>query len=170
MNAVWIAVLFPSSLNQSAQGENPITTAGWLLIILALIAMILLAWWVIRSNRKEAPPAAPPDYSPTVHTAAAPTPEPAVRSIEAPVPAAPDDLIIIEGIGPKIAGVLQDAGILTFRQLAALQPEQIKELLDRGGVRLADPRSWPEQARLAADGDMDGLKALQDRLTAGRTS
>ena len=87
-----------------------------------------------------------------------------------PEPVQPDDLRKIEGIGPKISGLLHDAGILTFAQLAASEPEQIKQILTDAGPRyqLANPASWPEQAKLAADGDWDGLQELQDRLTAGR--
>lgn len=79
-----------------------------------------------------------------------------------------DDLEIIEGIGPKIRAVLNDAGISRFAQLAAMEPVTISEILRDAGLRLADTHSWPEQARLAANGDMEGLKALQDRLNAGR--
>jgi hypothetical protein len=35
-------------------------------------------------------------------------------------------------------------------------------------VRIADPSSWPERAALAADGRWAELRALQDRLVAGR--
>ncbi len=80
-----------------------------------------------------------------------------------------DDLEIIEGIGPKIAAVLKQEGVTRFAQLASMAPERITEILRASGMRLADPHSWPEQARLAANGDMEGLKALQDRLTAGRS-
>ncbi len=82
---------------------------------------------------------------------------------------AKDDLIIIEGIGPKIAEVLAQAGITTFAQLAAAAPAAIKALLDRAGARfaMANPASWPQQAALAAKGDWVALKQLQDRLTAG---
>lgn len=79
-----------------------------------------------------------------------------------------DDLEIIEGIGPKIRQVLNNAGVTRFAQLASMEPGHISELLHAAGMRIADPRSWPEQARLAANGDMEGLKSLQDRLTAGR--
>jgi large subunit ribosomal protein L30 len=80
---------------------------------------------------------------------------------------AADDLTIIEGIGPKIAGVLAGEGIVTFQQLAEMRPEAINALL-AGKIRIASTDSWPEQAQLAADGKMDELKALQDQLTAGR--
>ena len=81
-----------------------------------------------------------------------------------------DDLKIIEGIGPKIAEVLTAAGIVTFADLAASTAEKIKEILDasEGSFNAADATTWPEQAQLAADGSMDELKALQDKLNGGR--
>lgn len=80
----------------------------------------------------------------------------------------PDDLEIIEGIGPKIAAVLKQAGISTFAQLAKEEPAHIKQILETAGLRLADPTSWPGQAKLAAEGDQAGLKALQEQLKGGR--
>ena len=82
--------------------------------------------------------------------------------------AAADDLEVIEGIGPKIAGVLQAAGISTFAQLAATDVARLIEILQAAGLRLAGAESWPEQAKLAAEGDWDALKELQDRLKGGR--
>ena len=91
------------------------------------------------------------------------------RSAEIPAAGLPvDDLEIIEGIGPKIAGVLKQAGVKTFAQLAQMEPAQITPILLAAGLRLADPRSWPEQARLAAAGDLEKLKDLQSHLKAGR--
>ncbi len=81
----------------------------------------------------------------------------------------PDDLQTIEGIGPKIAGVLQAAGISTFAQLAQADVGRLREILTEAGIsRISDPGTWPEQAKLAADGDWQGLEALQDQLKGGR--
>lgn len=79
-----------------------------------------------------------------------------------------DDLTRIEGIRPKISRTLLDAGVTTFAQLAALTPEQISGMLRAAKIRLAATDSWPEQARLAAAGQWDDLKALQEQLVAGR--
>jgi predicted flap endonuclease-1-like 5' DNA nuclease len=79
-----------------------------------------------------------------------------------------DDLIIIEGIGPKIKGILAEAGITTFNQLAATDVTQLTMILEQAHLNYIDPASWPEQARLAARGDMAGLKAYQDILKGGR--
>lgn len=81
-----------------------------------------------------------------------------------------DDLTKIEGIGPKGAEALHAAGINTFAQLAASKVEELNEILDKaeGNFNGQDPTSWPEQSQLAADGKMDELKELQDKLNAGR--
>lgn len=83
--------------------------------------------------------------------------------ISDPVSVAPDDLKCIEGIGPKIAGLLQTAGITTFAQLATTDVEQLETILREAGVR-ANLSTWPEQADLAATGRWDALKALQVKL------
>jgi predicted flap endonuclease-1-like 5' DNA nuclease len=81
-----------------------------------------------------------------------------------------DDLTKIEGIGPKIAQLLADAGITTFAALAATSVERLREILAAGGsrYRLTDPGTWPEQASHAASGDWDSFNALVARLKAGR--
>jgi predicted flap endonuclease-1-like 5' DNA nuclease len=81
----------------------------------------------------------------------------------------PDNLQRIEGIGPKISKLLQNAGIMTFSQLAATPVNRLRQILaDADLSALADPTTWPEQAKLAAEGDWAGLEALQDELKGGR--
>lgn len=81
-----------------------------------------------------------------------------------------DDLSKVEGIGPKISELLQNAGITTFAQLAETEVEKLNEILAEAGGRYKshDPSTWPQQAKLAADGKWDELKALQDELDGGR--
>jgi large subunit ribosomal protein L17 len=81
-----------------------------------------------------------------------------------------DDLTKIEGIGPKVAEVLAESGIITFADVAASKAEDIKDILEKSGghFNAQDPTSWPEQAQLAADGKWDEFKELQDKLNAGR--
>lgn len=83
---------------------------------------------------------------------------------------APDDLTVIEGIGPKIAAVLKAAGIHRLEQLAKATPDEIKRILTAAGNRIANPATWPEQAKLAAAGKYDELRALQAKLKAGRVA
>jgi len=79
-----------------------------------------------------------------------------------------DNLVKIEGIGPKVAKTLNGAGILTFEDLANAKVEDIQKILTDAGLRMMDATTWPEQARLAADGDWDALQSLQDNLSGGR--
>ena len=78
-----------------------------------------------------------------------------------------DDLKKIEGIGPKIASTLTEAGIATFAELAKTEAAKISEIIE--GVRgnhVTD--TWPVQAQLAADGKWDELKKWQDELDGGK--
>jgi predicted flap endonuclease-1-like 5' DNA nuclease len=81
-----------------------------------------------------------------------------------------DDLTKIEGIGPKIAQVLADAGITTFAALASTSPERLREILNAAGsrYRITDPTTWPEQAGHAARGDWGSFNDLVGRLKAGK--
>jgi predicted flap endonuclease-1-like 5' DNA nuclease len=93
------------------------------------------------------------------------------EGIEAAPPSEPDDLRRIEGIGPKIAAILQQAGIHTFSQLADAAPGLLRQILEASDprlARLADPTTWSEQARFAANGDWEALAALQSQLKGGR--
>ncbi|HVF26007.1 MAG TPA: 50S ribosomal protein L21 [Anaerolineales bacterium] len=91
-----------------------------------------------------------------------------VEVVDAPVSVEADDLTIIEGIGPKVAEVLGQAGILTFAQLAEAKADDVQKILNEDGLNMMDATSWPAQAKLAADDDMDGLKKMQDKLSGGR--
>lgn len=81
-----------------------------------------------------------------------------------------DDLKIVEGIGPKIETLLKEGGINTWAELAEAPVDRLKEILDAAGPRyqIHDPGTWPAQAKLAAEGKWDELKALQEELTGGR--
>jgi len=82
----------------------------------------------------------------------------------------PDNLIIIEGIGPKVNQVLRSSGIHTFARLAETDVEHLRAILASAGLRYMDPSTWPQQARLASEGKLDELKALQDSLRGGRSA
>lgn len=78
-----------------------------------------------------------------------------------------DDLTKIEGIGPKIAETLIAAGILSFSELAASNPEAIAEMIaDVKGNHI--PETWPAQAKMAAEGQWDELKKWQDEMDGGK--
>lgn len=77
-----------------------------------------------------------------------------------------DDLRIVEGIGPKIAALLQNEGIDTWLALSGTTVQRLRSILDDAGpsFRPANPSTWPEQARLAAHGLWDDLKKMQDEI------
>ena len=80
----------------------------------------------------------------------------------------PDNLKRIEGVGPKVAGLLQDAGILTFTQLAETDIAALREILKAARLTFLNPQTWSEQAALAAIEDWAALEKLQDELKGGR--
>jgi len=81
-----------------------------------------------------------------------------------------DDLKIVEGVGPKIEGLLKEDGILTLELLSKADVGRIKEILEAAGSRykMHDPTTWPDQAGLAAAGKLEELQKYQDDLTGGR--
>jgi subtilisin-like proprotein convertase family protein/predicted flap endonuclease-1-like 5' DNA nuclease len=84
----------------------------------------------------------------------------------------PDDLKKIEGIGPKIEELLNNAGVFTFEQLAEMETEDIQDILDAAGpsYNRHDPGTWAEQAELAANEEWEELKTWQDELVGGRVA
>ncbi len=82
----------------------------------------------------------------------------------------PEDLKIIEGIGPKIETLLKEDGITSWSELAAANVDRLKEILSAAGdkFRFAQPATWPKQAGLAAKGQWSELKDYQDYLDGGK--
>lgn len=80
-----------------------------------------------------------------------------------------DDLTKIEGVGPKAAEALTNAGLETFAKVAKTKADKMKEVLTEASSRLAhlDTTSWPKQAKMAADEKWDELKAWQDSVKGG---
>jgi len=120
-----------------------------------------------KAPAKKAAPAAP--------LAVADTSAADAKAAAAAAPALPkgvkqDDLKIIEGVGPKIAGLLAEGGFETWAKVAAATPEALKEILVAAGPRyqMHNPGSWPKQAGLAAAGKWDELNKLQDELDGGK--
>lgn len=81
-----------------------------------------------------------------------------------------DNLTKIEGIGPKIAGLLNEAGIETFEALSKAPKATLTGVLEAAGkrFRMHDPSTWAKQAKLAADGNWDKLNKWQDELKGGK--
>ncbi len=92
----------------------------WVLIILLLVALVV--WFMsLRRNDDERG-----------------------RSLS---PQLQDDLTKIEGIGPKIAGLMKESGVATFAVMAATSVERLQEILEG-----ADFRALPNPSYLAGSG------------------
>jgi predicted flap endonuclease-1-like 5' DNA nuclease len=113
------------------------------------LLMVIVGWWV--SSRKTQIVEVVPEthVPPTEHTAV-------------------DDLVRLEGIGPKVAKVLNEAGITSFAALAAASSADIQKILSHAGLQMMNPEGWIEQAKLAAQGDWTSLEKLQGELRGGR--
>lgn len=81
-----------------------------------------------------------------------------------------DDLKVIEGVGPKIAGLLEEAGFKTWADVANADLDALQKVLDEAGsrYRMHDPATWSKQAELAAAGKWEDLEQYQDELKGGR--
>ena len=130
--------------------EGPNTELSWLLFVgLGFFLLMIVVGWLTSSRSAEQ---------------AEVTHDSRVHSIQIQ----PDDLVTLEGIGPKVARVLNESGIQSFADLAKAKADEVQKVLDAAGLQMMNSEGWIEQAKLAAKGDMDGLKKLQDELKGGR--
>jgi len=83
---------------------------------------------------------------------------------------AENDLTIVEGIGPKIKELFHNFDIKTWAQLGATSVEKCQEVLNSGGKRykVHNPKSWPMQSEMAAQGKWAELKKWQDEHDSGK--
>ncbi|MBP1838484.1 hypothetical protein [Formosa algae] len=81
-----------------------------------------------------------------------------------------NDLKIVEGIGPKIEQLFFSAGISTWKALSETSVEDCKTILKGGGeaYKIHNPGTWPEQAKLAYEGQWKKLLDWQDKLDGGK--
>lgn len=158
------------------------------------LAGLFVAWLVFR-RRQPLIYIADSDSGPGARRTPMPTPTPApgagasappapVQPAQAPMepvaaksrtrkrpPAVPDDLTLLDGIGPKIAAALVAAGVHSFAKLANAVPENVERIVREAGVRMVGHAdAWLQQAALAAKGDMDGLERLKAELRSRRRS
>jgi large subunit ribosomal protein L21 len=121
---------------------------------------------IAASGAKKAAPAKAEKKAEPKAEVAAPKAE-AKPAAKKAAPSKADDLKKVEGIGPKIAETLAEAGITTFAELAKTDAAKIAEIIaDVRGNHVTD--TWPAQAQLAADGKWDELKKWQDELNGGK--
>ena len=161
----WIGPRTSGNSRSCAPASPPVQKVpGWIWELAALVLlMYLLRYWLSRRDRRAALPTEQGYELPVVSEPRSP-----VVSKAKPVVVAPDDLTAIEGIGPKVAGLLNGLGIATFAQLAGSDVAALKQILKEARLQMIDPATWPEQARLASAGEWDALKALQSELKGGR--
>ena len=81
-----------------------------------------------------------------------------------------NDLTIIEGIGPKIEELFNKQDIKTWKELSEISVQKCQQILDEGGERFKvhNPGTWPEQAKLAYQGNWKKLLEWQDELDGGK--
>jgi predicted flap endonuclease-1-like 5' DNA nuclease len=86
----------------------------------------------------------------------------------APAPSAPeapsgdgDDLLLIKGVGPKLAALLRSLGVTRFAQIAGWSEADIDRIDAQLGTFKGRIRrdNWIEQAKLLATGDKAGFEA-----------
>lgn len=83
--------------------------------------------------------------------------------------AGPDNLMLIEGIGPKINLALNAAGITRWKQVRDADEATLRAALEKGGISFAPSVStWSGQAKYLCDGDMVGFKAYTEYLVSGQ--
>lgn len=166
-------------------------SSNWWVILLLIGIGVLLAFIargnieqtlsstdIIPSNLRTSGLTVPGTQASTTVTAqSAPAQPEAAEAVEAePAPTAeestdeqPDDLTLLEGIGPKMSQALIAQGFTSFAKLADASMDEIREALDAEGQRFAPAaESWAEQASYAAKGDMEGLQEFQSTLIGGR--
>lgn len=131
------------------------TSLSWLLwVALAFFVLMVFVGWLTSRNKGSKPE--------VEHEAHEEHAVPVSESKSA------DDLTKLEGIGPKVAKVLNDTGIMSFADLASAEAAKVQETLNASGMQYMNPEGWIAQAKLAAAGDTEGLAKLQGELKGGR--
>jgi len=152
-----------------------IIAANWLVFLFALLIGIATAYWiwghrphedwVMIEDHEEALPFSPPyrDADDPTHnitgtsTAGAPLAPPTLPPRIAPAKGAPDNLMALKGIGPKLNAILADMGVSRFDQIAAWTAADIAEVDQHLGAfsgRIARD-NWVDQAQLLTEGRLD---------------
>lgn len=161
------------------------------LIVLVLLVVGVGLWWLLGGSKKdETPPAVerrgtdaaveadrtiPPDpemlgtpmqatFAPPVGSAAAPVDTPPPPGVSAG--AAPDELTVMKGVGPKLATLLASLGVTRFDQIAAWSDADIDRIDAQLGNFKGRARrdQWVEQAGYLAKGDRADFEAKFGRI------
>ena len=131
-----------------SEGSGPDKSLSWLLwVALGFFALMVVIGWLTSRNKGS---------------------KPEVQHEAHEEKKSADNLTVLEGIGPKVAKVLNEAGIMSFADLAHADAAKVQDALNAAGLQMMNPEGWIEQAKLAAAGDTEGLAKLQDELKGGR--
>jgi predicted flap endonuclease-1-like 5' DNA nuclease len=146
---------------------------GWTATILSLELIVLWLWLRRRSEIStsletwEHPEILLPEIETATREAAVPV-ETTEKGASKPPTGDSERLERLDGIGPKVAGILKEAGIRTYAQLAQADIEHLRQIMQTNHLNFINPDTWPEQAQLAAGGRWSELEALQNELKGSR--
>ena len=90
-----------------------------------------------------------------------------IKRLRSRISAMQDNFSHLSGIGPKISTILRDAGVNTFEQLSSLSLGEIQSILESANpnlLRLTDPSTWSEQARMASIEEWDELETFHKEI------
>lgn len=141
----------------------------WILVGVLLLLLLLIIGFILQNE--PGPPIPERESKMYVTAATAARAQPKTEPEQEPEPeeaSEPDDLSRIEGVGPKVAGLLNDAGITTFAALAETDVDKLNQLLEENELQFMEAESWPQQAALAAKGDWNAFEKLTAELKGGR--
>ncbi len=162
------SILDKSSPLSAADGEEtpPERKLLWALLPNILILAGIVAWlWMRRRMQLQEQPTyvplapRPPQASKAEVRSAAGAPVAPARRSHSPEVAA-DDLTRIEGIGPKIARLLQEAGVRTYAQLAAIPRRGAAAHLAQSRHPPGGPGDLARTGRVGFDRKMGSLERI----------
>ena len=159
---------------------NDTLAANWPLILIGLVVILALAFLLLRPRQRvsltDSAPRRPHmtgEGKSLADEAAAATSDVAGAvlgtRVHAELPGASgpaDDLLRLKGVGPKMAGLLNERGITRYDQIAKLSDHQVEALDESLGAfrgRFSRDRIV-EQAHYLARGDSDGFEARFGKL------
>lgn len=155
---------------------HPFVTAIAVFVILLLLFLLLRPRQTVRLSTSDAPvrPHMAPGEGRGLTDEAAAAMSDVTGSIisarvHAELPGAsgpPDDLVKLKGVGPKLAAMLNQRGIVRFDQIAKLTPDQVETLDESLGAfrgRFTRDRIV-DQADYLARGDVDGFEQRFGKL------
>jgi predicted flap endonuclease-1-like 5' DNA nuclease len=167
--------LSPFSARKNAPGRlSRLFWFGWAVTILSLELLVLWLWLRRRSQISTSQVAREQTeiLLPEIETATLETATPSETTEGGPTKPVPakvsEKLERIEGIGPKVAGLLNEAGIRTYAQLAETDVGHLRQIMQANRLNFINPATWPEQARLAASERWQELEILQKELKGAR--